>query len=155
MKVAGRRSFNTDLLGGLLGLALAALFWFNREPWSFWSAVFPNVVLVLIAVASVALLVKSMVRPHLRPLFTEGNRVRAAVTAAVLVVWSFAFARLGAALSSLLVFFGLVLYLATAERGLRAGRAALWLVVVTVLVGALYLVFTRVLNVPLPRGVAF
>lgn len=155
MRSTDRRRVNTDLIGGLVGVALAAVFWFNREPWSFWSAVFPNVVLGLIGVLSVLLIVKSVVRPEARALFTEGSRTRMVVTGVVLLAWSFAFGRLGAALSSFLAFSFLVLYLSTAERRLRLGRSLLWMVFVAVEIAALYIIFTRVLNVPLPRGVAF
>lgn len=155
MRSGERRRVNTDLIGGLVGVVLAAVFWLNREPWSFWSAVFPNVVLGLIGGLSVLLIVKSVVRPETRTLFAEGNRARVVVTAVVLLGWSFAFGRLGAGVSSFLAFSFLVLYLSTAERRLHAGRALLWLIFVAAEIAALYLIFTRVLNVPLPSGTAF
>lgn len=151
-----RRPWNSDLVGGGLGLALAIAFWFARETnWSFWSAVFPNVMIVVIAVLSVLLLVKGFVAPTMLPLFADGDRGRMAVTALLLMAWGFAFSWLGALASSAIAFAALTAYLgrqhiAPSPRSLLtlAGAIAVELM-------AFYLVFTRVLHVPLPRGLLF
>ena len=49
---------NTELLSGLFGLALTALFFFNRGDVGFLSSVFPNTVLVLVGAISAVLLVR-------------------------------------------------------------------------------------------------
>jgi hypothetical protein len=148
-----RGPVNTDLIGGILGLVLSALFWFTREQWSFWSAVFPNLTLAVLALLSLALLVKGFVRPERLALLAEGNRVRILVTAFVLLVWAFALRPVGTLLSSAVAFYALTLYLGSAHRRVSTADAVKWLVVVTVELGVLYLVFTMVLGVPLPRGV--
>lgn len=147
-----RRPLNTDLLGGAIGLGLAALFWLTREQWSFWSAVFPNLTLAVLALLSVALLVKGFVRPERLPLIAEGNRVRVLVTAVVLLLWAFAIRPVGTLGSSLVAFWGLAIYLGSAGQRVTAVDAVKWLVVVAVELGLLYLIFTRILGVPLPRG---
>lgn len=148
-----RRPMNTDLLGGAVGLGLTALFWFTREQWTFWSAVFPNLTLAVLALFSVGLLIKGIVRPEMLPLLAEGNRVRILVTAIVLLVWAFSLRPVGTLLSSAVAFYGLTLYLGSANRRVSAADALKWLVLVALEVGILYLVFTRILGVPLPRGV--
>jgi hypothetical protein len=148
-----RDPVNTDLIGGILGLILSALFWFTREQWSFWSSVFPNLTLAVLALLSLALIVKGLVRPERLVLLAEGNRVRILVTAVVLLAWAFALRPLGTLFSSAIAFYGLTLYLGSAHRRVSALDAVKWLAVVAVELGVLYLVFTRVLGVPLPRGV--
>lgn len=150
------RSRNSDLVGGTLGLTLAIAFWLAREGnWSFWSAVFPNVMIVVIAVLSVLLLIKGFVAPAMLPLFADGDRGRMAVTALLLLAWGFAFSWLGALASSFVAFAVLTIYLGR-QHITPSPRSLLTLAVaISVELIAFYLVFTRVLHVPLPRGPLF
>lgn len=150
------RRRNSDLIGGTLGLALAIAFWLARETnWSFWSAVFPNVMIVVIAVLSALLLVKGFVAPAMLPLFADGDRGRMAVTALLLMAWGFAFSWLGALTSSAIAFAVLTVYLG--RRHITPSPRSLLTLAVAIAVElvAFYLVFTRVLHVPLPRGLLF
>jgi hypothetical protein len=149
----GRGPMNSDLIGGVLGLALTALFWLSREDWSFWSAVFPNLTLAVLTLLSAALIVKGLVRPEKLPLLADGNRTRIIATALLLLAWAFALPRVGTLLSSAVAFYGLTVYLASATRQVTARLALRWAVVVAVELGLLYLIFARVLGVPLPRGI--
>ena len=139
-----------------MGLTLAIAFWLARESnWSFWSAVFPNVMIVLIAVLSVLLLIKGFVAPAMLPLFAEGDRGRMTVTALLLLAWGFAFSWLGALVSSFIAFAVLTIYLGR-QHITPSPRSLLTLVVaIAVELVAFYLIFTRVLHVPLPRGLLF
>jgi hypothetical protein len=148
-----RAPMNSDMAGGILGLTLSALFWLSREEWTFWSAVFPNLTLAVLALLSAALIVKGLVRPEMRPLLADGNRTRIVVTALLLLAWAFALPRVGTLLSGAVAFYGLTVYLASATRPVTARLALRWAVVVTVELGLLYLIFARVLGVPLPRGI--
>lgn len=150
-----RSAINTDLIGGGLAALFTAVFWLAREEWTFWSAVFPNVILAIIGVLSLLLVVKGFVRPTVRPVFTEGNRVRIVVTALVLVLWAFALDIFGTYLSSLIAFSFLTVYLATATESLRVVDVVKWVGIIALEIGFFYLIFTRALNVPLPRGMFF
>ncbi|MEX2536323.1 MAG: tripartite tricarboxylate transporter TctB family protein [Trueperaceae bacterium] len=150
---SGRRPLNSDIIGGALGLALAGLFWLAREQWSFWSAVFPNLTLGILAALSLGLVIKGFLKPEMLVLLSEGNRVRILVTAVVLLLWAFGIRTLGTLLSSGVAFYGLTLYLASAGQRIRLVDAFKWLLVVIVEIGALYLIFSRVLGVSLPRGI--
>lgn len=150
------RSHNSDLIGGSLGLTLAIAFWLAREGnWSFWSAVFPNVMIVVIAGLSVLLLIKGFVAPAMLPLFADGDRGRMVVTALLLLAWGFAFSWLGALTSSFIAFAALTIYLGRGH--ITPSPRSLLTLAATVAVElvAFYLVFTRVLHVPLPRGLLF
>lgn len=148
-----RKPLNSDIIGGLLGSALTALFYFSREQWSFWSAVFPNLTLAVLAALSIGLVVKGLRKPEMLPLLSEGNRVRIVVTALVLLIWAFSFRTVGTLTSSGIIFYGLTLYLASAGRRVNAIDALKWAALVAVEIGVLYLVFTRLLGVQLPRGI--
>lgn len=147
---------NSDLIGGVLGLVLAGAFFLAREAnWSFWSAVFPNVVIAVIATLSALLVVKAFVRPAMLPLFAEGSPRNMVVVAVVLLVWSVAFSRLGTLTSSFLGFAGLAWYLSRGTANLGIRQLVVGIVVIITELTLFYLIFTRVLNVPLPRGVLF
>lgn len=147
---------NSDLIGGITGLLLAIAFWLARENnWSFWSAVFPNVIIIIIAVLSAILLLKAWLAPAMLPLFQEGSRTKMVVTAVLLIAWSFAFSRLGTLTSSFIGFVVLALYLSRGTAKLGARELLVGSVIVVTELAIFYFLFTRVLHVPLPRGVLF
>lgn len=144
---------NTDALGGLLGFGLTLLFWFGRGSWSPLSAMFPNTVLVTMGALSIGLLIQSVVRREIRPVFAEGNRTRIVATAFALLAWVWSIRYLGFYLAGLVFFTGLTLYIASASRRITARQVAIWTVIVAAELTALYLVFTNLLAVRLPAGV--
>lgn len=151
-----KKRVNSDLIGGVLGLGLAGAFFLAREAnWSFWSAVFPNVVIAVIATLSALLMIKAFVRPAMLPLFAEGSLRHMVVVAVVLLAWSVAFYRLGTLVSSFLGFTVLALYLARGTARLGTRQLVIGIVVIVTELTVFYVIFTRVLNVPLPRGVLF
>ncbi len=150
-----RREVNTHLISGLIGLAIAAVFWMRRGRLSDLSAMFPDTVLIILAVVSVALIVMGFVKPEMRALFTEGDRPRMVVTAVTILAWILAIPRLGFFVSSFLAFAFLTWYLARAQRRVSLPTFLLWLVIDAAVVGAFYFVFTRYLHVRLPQGMFF
>lgn len=152
MKADARAHMNTDALGGLFGLGLTLLFWFGRGSWSPLSAMFPNAVLVTMGSLSVGLLIQSLVRRDVHPVFAEGNRTRIVATAVVLLVWIWSMRYLGFYLAGLVFFTGLTLYIASASQRITARRAAIWTAIVAIELTALYFVFTNLLAVRLPAG---
>lgn len=151
-QLSGRTPINTDLIGGGLGLLLTIIFWFGRGQWSPLSAGFPNTVLVIMGLLSLALLAKGLVKPEVRPLFTEGSRTRTVVTALALFVWVWAIPVIGFYLASLVMFTALTLYIALASRKITIKNVALWVIVIAVELAAFHFIFSRLLNVPLPAG---
>lgn len=150
------KSRNSDLIGGTVGLVLAVAFWYSREGnWSYWSAVFPNVMIVIIAALSIMLLIKGFVAPAMLPLFAEGNRTKMALTAILLIAWGFAFSWLGTLASSFIGFAVLTVYLGREQEPFTPKRLLMVALIVVAEIAAFYLIFTRVLHVPLPGGVLF
>lgn len=146
---------NTDLVAGFFGLVFAAVFWFSMGRLSPLSAVFPETILVLTAVISVALLAKGLLRPEVRELFDEGNRVRLAVTTLILFAWWWAIGWLGFFVASILAFLLLVCYLAAAQRQVGLKQLGFWACVVVAEVAFFYIVFSKLLYVRPPRGLFF
>lgn len=156
------RAVNTDLVAGILGLVITAVFWQAREPWTPLTATWPNAILVFMLLCSLALLVKARFSPVREPLFAEGNRLRMLIIMAALLVWGLALPRMGFVVSSVVLFFFIwwfVNYAVTRTSGTEASTGwfdyARALTISVVLVLAFYFVFRRFLYVPLPRGLWF
>ena len=150
-----RREVNTNLISGLIGLVIVAVFWMRRGRLSDLSAMFPDTVLAILAVISLALIVMAFTKPEMRALFTEGDRPRMVVTAATILVWILAIPRLGFFVSSVLAFALLAWYLGRAQRRVTLPTSLLWLVISAAVVGVFFFVFTRYLHVRLPQGMFF
>jgi hypothetical protein len=149
------RRANTDLLSGILGLAIAGVFWWGRGDVGRLSIMFPHALLILLATFSLALVVKGMVRPERRSIFAEGNRAKIIGSGAILFVWVVAIPYTGFFLSSVAGFWGMACYLASSRRKVTPLLAAKLFCVVLAEVTFFYLIFAKLLYVPLPTGVFF
>jgi hypothetical protein len=149
------RRANTDLWSGIIGLAIAGVFWWGRGEVGRLSVMFPNTLLILLAAFSAALVVKGLVRPDRRSIFSEGDRGKIIGTCAILFVWVVAISYIGFFLSSVAGFWGMACYLASSRRKVTMLLAAKLLCVVLVEVTFFYLIFAKLLYVPLPTGAFF
>lgn len=149
------RRANTDLLSGILGLAIAGVFWWGRGDVGRLSIMFPHALLFLLAAFSVALVVKGLVRPERRSIFVEGDRAKIIGCCAILFSWVIAISYIGFFLSSVAGFWGMTCYLASSRRKVTPLLAAKWLGIVLAEVTFFYLVFVKLLYVPLPPGSFF
>lgn len=143
---------NTDAIGAALGLALTLAFWFGRGSWSPLSAMFPNTVIVTLGLLSLGLLLKSFLRPTIRAVFAEGNRLRILLTAAVLFMWIWSMNYVGFYLSSVVFFAIMTVYIAAASRRVTLRNVGVWIVIVAAEVAVLHYVFANLLSVRLPMG---
>jgi hypothetical protein len=149
------RPANTDLISGIIGLGLTGVFWWGRGEVGRLSIMFPNTLLVILAAFSVALVVKGVVRPERRSIFAEGDRGKIIGTCAILFVWVVAIPYIGFFLSSVAGFWVMTCYLASSRRKVTPLLAAKWFCVVLVEVTFFYLIFAKLLYVPLPKGILF
>ena len=149
------RRANTDLLSGIIGLGLAGVFWWGRGDVGRMSIMFPHALLFLLAAFSVALVVKGIIRPDRRSIFAEGDRAKIIGCCAILFVWVVAISYTGFFLSSVAGFWGMTCYLASSRRQVTLKLAAKLLCVVVAEVTFFYLIFTKLLYVPLPTGAFF
>jgi len=149
------RQVNTDLWSGVIGLAVAGIFGWGRGEVGRLSIMFPNALLVFLALFSIALVVKGIARPDRRPIFAEGDRGKIVGSCAILFAWAIAIPYIGFVLASIAGFWGMTCYLASSRRKVTPQLAAKWLFVALVVVALFYLVFAKLLYVPLPKGSLF
>ncbi len=104
------------------------------------------------ALISLGLVVNGILSPRQRQLFGEGDHLRAGVTGITLFAWVIAISWVGFYVSSVVAISFLAYYLALARRRVTLNQFAVWVVIIAVEVGIFYLIFTRLLYVPLPEG---
>ena len=150
-----RRPANTDVLSGIFGLVLAGVFWWGRGDVGRLSIMFPHALLFLLTAFSAAIIVKGVVRPERRSIFAEGDRSKIIGTCALLFVWVVAIPYIGFFLSSVAGFWGITCFLASSRRKVTARLAAQLFCVVLIEVTFFYLIFAKLLYVPLPKGILF
>ncbi len=147
------KNANSDLWAGSIGLALSAGFWFSiDEEIMRLSIMFPKAMIAIMALISILLLIKGIIKAELQDLFDVGRNRRVIITALLFFVWGGAISYLGFFVSSVLAILAQAWYLALARRKVTLPALALWLVVAVGEVAFFYLIFTRLLHVPLPEG---
>lgn len=149
------RPANTDLLSGVIGFGLAGVAWWGRGDVGRLSIMFPHALLGLLVVFSGALVVKGLMRPDRRAIFAEGDQAKILGCCAILFAWAIAMPYSGFFLSSVGGFWAIACYLASSRRKVTLPLAARLLGVVLAEVTFFYLVFAKLLYVPLPIGVFF
>jgi len=116
------------------------------------SIIFPKAMVIIMALISLGLVVNGIVSPRQRQLFGEGDHLRAGVTGITLFAWVIAISWVGFYVSSVVAILILAYYLTLARRRVTLSQFAVWVVIIAVEVGIFYLIFTRLLYVPLPEG---
>lgn len=148
-----RENVNTDLISGILGFLILGVFWSAKEGVGYLSIMFPNSLLILVGVFSTILILKSFIRAERRNIFSDGNQKRIFITALFLFAWVFGIMFLGFLSASLITFPALVCYLASAREPITLNKLAVWTVISWVEVVVFYLIFSKLLEVPLPTGI--
>lgn len=144
---------NTDLIAGIVGLAVTAAFWLTLDPeMTRLSIMFPRAMTIIMGCISVVLVIKGFWKAERQDLFAEGSNFRVAVTALHFFVWGLAIPYLGFFVTSVCVMSSLIFYLARARRRYSPKVMAGWVLVVIFVVGFFYSIFTKLLHVPLPSG---
>lgn len=149
------KNINTDFICGIIGFLIMGFFLSFRGDIGRLSIMFPNAVLWIMAGISGALVIKGLARPEMRPFFTEGNHLRVIIAAATLFGWVIGIIWIGFYVSSLLAFSFLAYYLALARRKVSLPRLAVWIGIIALEIGFFDLIFSKLLFVPLPRGILF
>lgn len=147
-----RENVNTDLISGCVGMMILALFWSAKEGVGYLSIMFPNSLLILVGVFSAILLVKGFIKAERRTIFSDSNQARIIFTGAFLFAWVFGIMFLGFLVASLVVFPAMVCYLASAREKLTLKKTVVWTMISSAEIVVFYLIFSRLLEVPLPTG---
>ena len=147
------KSLNWDRFAAIFLLILCGFLWVETLPYLDLASFFPRIVILVLAVLSAILLVKSWIKADAKRLF-EGIEKKNIGFAVVLIgLWVGSIPLLGLFLASIL-FFNLLVWLISKER--RSWRAvAFSFVLVATIVSFFYFVFQEILLVPFPKGVLF
>jgi hypothetical protein len=149
------REINTDITSGLIGLLLTAVFFFALEDISWMSIIFPRTVVYIMAIISGILVVKGLVRPSQDRIFSAGSNTRWMVTGVLFFLWVLLMPVFGFFVSTVVFMTAIVGYLARARMQVTIGKFLIWIPIVVAEVTFFYLIFTKVLYVPLPEGMFF
>jgi hypothetical protein len=150
------RNVNTDLVAGIIGLVVAGVFWSSIDPdVGRLSIMFPRAMVVILALVAAALVVKGFVNAQRNDLFVDGNNLRWIVTGVIFFLWILATIYIGFWVSSVVGLTVMVYYLSRARITPTPRMVAGWLVIVMAEVTFFYLIFTKLLLVPLPQGWLF
>lgn len=137
---------NTDLASGLFGLGLAGLFWTQRGNVGFMSSVFPDTVLIVMALISTALVLRGVVASKAET-FDLGGGGRVLIAVGILALWWAGIAYVGFVSTSVPLFVLLALMLMRTNHPFRWTDLLLAIVVGVLLTYGFYWVFTEVLGI--------
>ena len=149
------REVNTDIIAGVIGMLLTAVFFFGLEDVSWMSIIFPKTIVYLMAFISGLLILKGFVIPSRRPIFNVGSNMRWIVTGIFFFLWVLVMPVIGFFVSTVVFMTAIVAYLASARMPLTIMKFIVWVPIVIAEVTFFYLIFTKVLYVPLPEGMFF
>ena len=149
------REINTEITSGFIGLILTAVFFFALEDISWMSIIFPKTMVYIMAIISTILVARGFVKPSRDRVFNVGSNTRWLVTGILFFLWVLLMPVLGFFVSTVVFMTAIVGYLARARTRVTIGKFMVWVPIVIAEVTFFYLIFTKVLYVPLPEGLFF
>jgi hypothetical protein len=149
------KEINTEITSGAIGLILTAIFYFALEDAQWMSIIFPRTMVYIMAVISVALVVAGLVKPSYYRIFSVGSNMRWIVTGVLFFLWVLLMPVFGFYVTTVVSMTAIVGYLASSRMSLTIGKFMIWIPIVLAEVTFFYLIFTKVLYVPLPTGLFF
>jgi hypothetical protein len=149
------REINTEIASGVIGLILSAVFYFALEDISWMSILFPKTIVYIMAFIAGALVVMGIIKPSRYRIFHAGSNARWMITGVLFFAWVFFMPVLGFFVSTVVFMTIIVGYLARARTQVTIGKFMIWIPIVIAEVTFFYLIFTKVLYVPLPKGIFF
>lgn len=145
---------NSDLIIGLVGGALTVVVYVASRGLSPLGAVFTNYIMVVLGTLSLAVFIKGFVHPDRISFFSSrSERRNILVGLGILAAYLAIMPVLGFLPSSFLFYSGFSLYLS--EGRLTRRRLVKTLLLSAAVVVFFYLIFHRLLSVPLPEGIVF
>jgi hypothetical protein len=107
------------------------------------------------ALISAILVVKGFVKPSRDRIFSVGSNVRWLVTAILFFLWVILMPVFGFFVCTVVFMTAIVGYLARARMRVTIGKFMVWIPIIIAEVTFFYLIFTKVIYVPLPEGLFF
>lgn len=147
------KSLNWDRFASIFLLVLCGLLWVETLSYLDLASLFPRIVILVLAVLSAVLLVKSWIKPDIKQIFQGIEKRIIALAIMLIALWVVSIPFLGLYLASIL-FFNLLVWLISGERRTRSAIAFSFVIVVSI-VSLFYFVFQEILLVPFPKGILF
>lgn len=145
-----KERLNSDSVCGAIVLLLTLAFWIERSYANPLAGYFPDFVLALLAIMSVVLIARGILKPPEDGTAEFPRFSRLAVAVALLAVWVALLSFLGFLAGGVVMFLAVSLYMR--GRPLEVKGILMDAAVSVALVVVVHAVFTRILNVPLPPG---
>jgi hypothetical protein len=143
---------NTDFWGAGILFFFAIGFWSQMDPdFTRYGAYFPNRLIPCLFILGVLLVVKGFVKPAYLPSFWKAMNASMIFTIATGVAWVFTLEWLGFAFSSIVAILALLIRFMPASLK-QPALLAKYVVIALGEVGFIYLLFEKLLYVPLPVG---
>lgn len=143
---------NSDFYGGIVMLGFAALFWSQLEEFTKFGIMFPEVIIIILAILGVIILVKSKIKPQrVKSLVKEINKPMIG-TMALSIVWIGLANYIGFFVISVVSMWA-IQWLLSAERNLKSAVVSLAVSIISV--SLIYFVFTKYLYIFFPSGLLF
>jgi len=146
------KKLNTDLIGGILMLAVTAFFQFHMDPdFTPLASYFPTRLIVCMAVLGAALLIKAYVRPMYMDSFIYKLNAPVVFTILVGLAWVFLLEWIGFVISSIAAIF-VILYRFEPKAKRTPKHVAKMAAIAAIEVAVMYIVFVKLLYVTMPAG---
>jgi hypothetical protein len=149
------REVNTEIVSGAIGLLLTAIFFFALEDVFWMSNVFPKTIIIIMGFLACILVIRGIVKRTRDRIFNVGSNVRWMVTGILFFAWVLLMPVLGFFVSTVVFMTIIVAYLAQARMQVTISNFFTWIPIVIAEVTLFYLIFTKILYVPLPTGMFF
>lgn len=143
---------NTDLYGGIFMILVSLLFLSKISKLNEYSRLFPQAIIVLLIASGIGLVIKSIKKPTRTVLFTLDDRISAILVAAITLAWVLLFKHIGFVVTGMIALTSLLIVLNDKKNLKEFFKSFL---IAGFLIASLYLLFSRVLYVPFPRGMFF
>jgi hypothetical protein len=143
---------NTDIIGGAVMILSALFFYFQIGNFTNFGLIFPRAIIVILLVLGFGLLLKAKFNPHYAKMFSMEERSKTILIAVVGLAWVLLLNRIGFAVTSFFAL-SLAIFILEEERNIKV-------LIKDFLIGGVevaffYLIFSRLLLVPLPQGIFF
>ena len=146
---------NADRISPAVLLCICGYFWYRSTGFTKFGSLFPQVVVAILGFLSLLLLGMSFIKTEKtkEPEKTDINYLNILIAAFLILLWIFFIRLLGFAVSSILFFSAITVIFEQRKQPFFHYAWKVGIIVATVLF--FYLFFSRLLNVPFPKGVLF
>jgi len=143
---------NTDLIVAIFMLIVVTIFWIQVQHLSSpLDIIYPRFILICILILSSILLIKSLIKPDRGALFLIKNKTNLFIAVVAGTLWITIFSVLGFFISSMIIFIFLTIIIGEkSERNLK--KIISTIIVSSIIVIIVYFLFSKILEVPLPKG---